>query len=261
MSLWRRDRLRVVLTPERTLVLRPAGARATSAPMPPWQTLDALETLPAHRTLAECLASPPWRGCEADLVLSNRWVCHVLSEAPGALLSPSEEQALAQARICAVYGGQAQDWRISVHSQPPDAGILAAAVSSRRIQDVQDALGQARVMRFNIRPLLSVAARALGKRFRKGWWVVVEPGWWCLLKAERGAWRHIHCQPCGEDWPEHLAAHLLRTQRLVGDSPVPAAVWVQPIDCTAPQPLVYPPGWTGKLLLPPGKSQWDWDRI
>jgi len=261
VSLWRRERMRVILTPEHTLVLRPVGVRAISAATQPRQILDALDTLPAHRALAECLTSPPWRGCDVDLVLSNRWVCYALSEAPGALLRPSEEQALAQAQICAVYGGQAQDWRISVQSQPPDAGVFAAAVSSRRIQDVQSVLEQAGVARYTLRPLLSVAVRTLRKSLHTGWWVVVEPGWWCLLKAERGTWRHISCQPCDEDWAEHLATHLERTQRLVGNSPASAVVWVQPIGCGAPQPMVYPPGWTGQLVLPSGQPQWNWERI
>ncbi len=258
MSLWRRERVRVVLTPEQTLVLRPSLAR-TAAPQS--QSLDPVETPQAYQALAACLALPQWRAAGVDIVLSNRWVCYALSEAPGAILRGTEERALAQARICAVYGGQAQDWRISVQSQPPDAGVFAAAIASQRMVNLLAALERAAVSRYTLRPLLDVAARSMATSLRAGWWVVVEPGWWCVLKASRGAWRHVSCQPCGDDWAARLAAHLQRSQLLAGEPSAPAQIWVQPIGCEATERLTYPAGWAGRLVLPAKSRMWDWAQI
>lgn len=257
MSLWRRERLRLVLTPEQTWALHrhPNGKdQAEQRQFDPIESLDGSEAVTAY------LSEPRWRNTEVDILVSNRWVAYTLSEPPGALLNPVEENALALARTCAVYGGNAADWCVSVQSQPPDAGVFAAAMRVARIETIQSVLDAAGVKRYQLRPLLDAAATQKLRKSR-GWWVVVEPGMACLLKMERGAWRHVACHPCANDWPTQLARHLHRAHDLAGESDGGSPVWFQPIGCTVTGSPTVPEGWTSHLVLPAGAAMWDWDRI
>lgn len=258
MLRWRRDRVRVVLTPEQTLVLRPASGRAGATSM---QRLEALETEQAQLALIACLASPAWHASDVEVLVSNAWIGYALSAAPGALLGPAEEHALAQATICRVYGGRPENWQVSMQSQPPDAGVLAAGLPRVRMDTLRAIFRQAAVSRLTVRPLLDHAARTLRHTLRSGWWVVVEPGWWVVLQADRSVWRYVQGQPCGADWPQHLASHLRRTQNLTGDRDRSSQVLVQPIACQAPATLTYPPGWSGKMVAPRGATAWPWETI
>lgn len=258
MSLWRREHVRLVLFPERTLALHRLTTGTNTGNR---HVLGSLDDPEGRQGLAKFLLSPGIRNADIDIIVSNRWVNYTLSDPPGAMLRAAEESALALAKTCAVYGGKAQDWCVSVQSQPPDAGVFSAAMKTSRVEAMRELMNEAGIRKYSLRPLLDAAAGAINKQPDKGWWIVVEPGMWCLLRSEDGAWRHVACQTCTNNWSDHLASHLLRAHAINGDSADTKHAWLQPIGCAATKPPIFPEGWQGQLVLPPGEPMWDWDRI
>ncbi len=259
MSLWRLERVRVVLRPDETLLLRTGAARGSALRS---QSLAPLDEPEGPERFAEALASPEWRARALDIVISNALVRFVVTDPHGASLSQLEERALASARLIAIHGGTPQDWRLAVQSQPSDEGVFAAAIATPLFDAVQAAAARAGIPRFRLRPMLTAAEGRAARRLSSGWWVLVEPGWWCLLEANKGAWRQIVGEPCPEDWPNHLALRLERATRAAGRAASPLPIRVQAIGTPLPDRVAYPPGWAGERVLPKKDGDaWDWERF
>ncbi len=250
--------MRIVLRPTETLLLRAGRVGGNTFPR---QSIAPLDDGQGREALAESLTSPGWRAGRLDVVISNALVRYVVTEPPGAFLSRSEERALATARLAAIYGETARDWRLVTQSQPPDAGVFAAAIPAALFDAVRAAAAKAGIRRLRLRPLLDVAgARAKGP-FANGWWVLAEPGWWCLLEAHRGAWRQIVSEPCVPEWPEHLALRLERAVLAAGRAPSPMPVRVQAVGTPLPDRIDHPAGWTGERVEPKGGGAWHWEAL
>ncbi|MBT9541310.1 hypothetical protein [Thiobacillus sp.] len=218
MSRWSADPLHIALAPGEVALLAGSESRLlTTEAHTPASLLPLLDA---------ALADAVWPRRRITVVLSQQFVRPVLTPPPGKALAQDEEAALVVASLREIYGDEAASWRIAVHSQPPHAGLLGAAVDGAFMQQLDDLLARHGCRSLSITPLASHAVRRLPPRF-DGWWIGVEPGWATLLGAHAGIWQHVAAQPLGADWrtalPEWLAAE-------AGGAAAPIArqAWLQP---------------------------------
>lgn len=214
MSRWSADPLRILLAPGEAALLRAQDSLVLATP-----ERGAASLLPLLDT---ALADAAWHSRRAEVVLSQHFVRHVLTPPPGKALSRSEENALVGASLREIYGDEANSWKIEVHSQPPQHGLLGAAVDAAFAQQLDALLARHGFRDVAVHPLVSVAARHLPKKI-EGWWALVEPGWLSLFGASRGIWQHVSGQPIDDGWatilPELIAREAL--------SDTLQTVWIQ----------------------------------
>lgn len=214
MSRWWAEPLRIALAPGEAALLRGDKQLVLSTP-----ERSAASLLPL---LDAVLADIAWRGSRVEVVLSQHFVRHVLTPPPRKALSCDEERALVAAALRNIYGDEASAWQIKVHSQPPQHGLLGAAVDASFTQQLDALLARHGFCDISIRPLASVAATRLPAQL-DGWWALVETGWLSLFNASRGIWQSVAAQPIDTGWSTQLTELIARES--VGD--VLPTVWVQ----------------------------------
>lgn len=250
MSRWSADSLRIALAPGEAALLRPRGTPASRVLATSERNASSLLSL-----LDEALADPDWHGRRVEVVLSQHFVRHVLTPPPGRTLSRAEERALVGASLRNIYGDEALQWNVQVLSQPPQHGLVGAAMDASFIQQLDALLARHGFREVAIRPLASVAARRLPQRLA-GWWALAEPGWLSLFGSANGIWRHVAGQPVGDDWITVLP-ELIDRETAAAAEALSSAVWVQAVG-TGPIPkpaagdwqvLPHDPGTRGALAL------------
>ena len=218
MSRWSVDPLKLALAPGEVALLGGGESRLLAT-----EARNAASLLPL---LDEALADPVWPCRRVEVVVSQQFVRQVLTPPPGKALARVEEAALVTASLREIYGDEAAGWRIAVHSQPPHAGLVGAAVDGDFMQQLEALLARHNCRNVTITPLASRAVRRLPARF-DGWWIGVEPGWATLMGASAGIWHHLAAQPLDADWravlPEWLA-----TEAECSAATIARQVWLQP---------------------------------
>ncbi len=227
MSRWSAETLRIALVPGEAALLNPRGTRVlTTHERSPASLLPLLD---------EALSDPDWHGRRVEVVLSQHFVRHVLTPPPGKALRRNEEAALVAASLREIYGDEAARWRVQVHSQPPQAGLVGAAVDESFAQQLDALLARHGFREVAIRPLASVAARRLPKTF-DGWWALVETGWLSLFGGADGVWQHLAGQPIDADWVAALP-ELIEREAAWAAPPTMPTVWIQALGVgTVPTP-------------------------
>lgn len=222
MSRWLAEPLRIGLAPGE-VALRLGGTTRVQPAQDeqPGSLLPALEQ--ALHELPEARA--------AYVTLSQKLVRHTLTPDPGKALRRDEELALARASLEMIFGREATDWRVAVHSQPPGAGLFAAAIDAGLADALESLLARHGARRIHIGPVLRDIVRSLPQRY-SGWVACAEPGWITLLAATRGTWRHHAVLPCGPDWQTLLPDWLMREAVAVAPAP-PATLALRSL---GPQP-------------------------
>lgn len=214
MSRWWAEPLRIALAPGEAALLRGDKHLVLSTP-----DRSAAGLLPL---LDAALADAAWRGSRVEVVLSQHFVRHVLTPPPRKAISQAEERALVAAALRNIYGDAASGWQVEVYSQPPQYGLLGAAVDAALAQPLDVLLARHGFRDIHIRPLACVAASRLPAKL-DGWWALVETGWLSLFNASRGIWQSVAAQPIDTAWATQLPELIAR--ETVGDA-VPN-VWVQ----------------------------------
>jgi hypothetical protein len=222
VSRWSADSLRIALAPGEVALLRPRGTPASRVLATDERSAASLLPL-----LDEALADPDWRGRRVEVVLSQHFVRHVLTPPPGKALSRTEERALVSASLRGIYGDEARQWNVQVLSQPPQHGLVGAAMDASFIEQLDALLARHGFREVAIRPLASVAAQHLPGRFT-GWWALAEPGWLTLFGSANGVWQHISGQPVSDDWGDVLP-DLIEREAAAATPAFPSAVWVQAV--------------------------------
>ena len=220
MSRWSAKPLRIALAPGEVALLRARGTPASRVLTTPERTAASLLPL-----LDEALADPDWHSQRVEVVLSQHFVRHVLTPPPGKALSHIEERALVVASLREIYGDTVDQWSVQVISQPPQYGLVGAAIDTSLVQQLDALLARHGFRDVHIRPLASVAARRLPNRIQ-GWWVLAEPGWLSLFGMQNGAWQHVAAQPSDEGWAAALP-ELIEREAGLATLPTPPTVWLQ----------------------------------
>ena len=215
MSLWSRDQLRIALAPNGLALVRHRGnpAKPTASKSIACDTRDWQSLMPL---LERELADVAWRGAGAEVVLSNHYVRYVLTTPPGKALVQAEEEALAAASFREIYGAEADNWRIRVQSQPPQFGLVGAAIDESLALQLGDLFQRQNVTDWALNPLATLAAQSYSQA--ADWWVLAEPGWMCLFKSAGGYWRYLSSQAVDDNWRSTLPEMLDREARMAGDN-------------------------------------------
>ena len=244
-------------TPENTLILLPKAQNK-------WEELPPITAAERNDALSQAWSEYGRQRVHIDVTLSNRFVRYALTAAPGRILSPDQEEALAAAQICNIYGGSAHDWAVSLHPQPPGAGLVAAAVESALHNTFTRLQASLEKATFAVQPALSKALQQLPADARRSgrsakWFVLTEPGWLSLLfLSETGLWKFIDNQPCDDHWPQQLEQHLKRAQAICGAPEAHYPVWLQTIGAAPLVPPTLPAGWTAFPISPPERKSYAW---
>lgn len=244
MSRWSADSLRIALAPGEIALLCGAQSRILSSGE---RTAAALLPL-----LDEALADASWRRQRVDVILSQHFVRQHLTPPPGKALKRAEETALVAATLHDIYGAEARNWRIAVHSQPPHAGLVGAAIDAGFLQTLEALLTRHGAHNFTITPFASRAVQALPARL-DGWWVGIEPGWATLMGARGGVWQHIAAQPVGADWHTSLPEWIAREAECAAQ-PIERHVYLQPVGVGAIS-SVATTGWRWETLPHDAKAR------
>jgi hypothetical protein len=214
VSLWSRDQLRIALTPHGLALLRhqgnplkPVASKSIACDARDWHSLLPL--------LERELSEPAWRAPQVHVVLSNQYVRYVLTAPPGKALTREEEQALVGASFREIYGNEVADWRIRVDSQPPQFGLVGAAIDESLAALLGELFKRHHYGNWTLNPLASLASHHPVPQ-TANWWVLVEPGWMCLFNTARNYWRYVSSQPVDEHWRNTLPNMLDREARMTG---------------------------------------------
>jgi hypothetical protein len=238
VSRWSADPLRIGLAPGEIALRQGSELRRLSSEAP---GLSALLPL-----LDNALDDAAWSLRRIEIVLSQHFVRQILTPPPGKALSRSEESALAAASLREVYGEDADSWQVSVHSQPPHAGLLGAAIDRAPLAGLETLLARHGCRRYSVTPLASRAMGQLPARF-DGWWVAVEPGRATLMGRHAGVWQHLAAQPVDDHWRDSLP-DWLEHEAACAAVPIPQHVWIQPVGLGAVGSITHT-GWQWQVLL------------
>lgn len=209
--------------PGEAALLRAGNSRVLTSP-----ARSAVSLLPL---LDAALGEPAWQCPRVEVVLSQHFVRHVLTPPPGKALSRVEEQALVAASLRDIYGEATSHWQVQVHTQPPQYGLVGAAVDAALVQQLDALLARHGCRDVHIRPLASHAARRLPARF-DGWWVLAETGWLSVFGGTRGVWHHLMAQPVDADWAATLP-QLIEREAAQAALDMPTTVWIQALGAGA----------------------------
>jgi hypothetical protein len=218
VSRWSADPLQLALVPGEVALLGGGESRLLAT-----SSRSAASLLPL---LDEALTDAVWPRRRVEVVLSQQFVRQVLTPAPGKALAREEEAALVAASLREIYGDEAAGWRVAVHSQPPHAGLVGAAVDGDFLQQLETLLARHACRNVIITSVASRAVKRLPTRF-DGWWIGVEPGWATLMGASAGVWQHLAGQPLGEDWRSVLP-DWLASEAECAAVPIAKQAWLQP---------------------------------
>jgi len=222
VSRWSANSLRIALAPGEVALSRPEGTPATRV-----LTTEALDLHSLLPLLEIALAEAEWRRARVEVVVSQHFVRHVLTPPPGKALSRVEEHALVKGSLRDIYGDTAEEWQLQVMSQPPQYGLLGAAMDARFLVQLDALLTRHGFRDIAIHPLATVAARHLPRNYA-GWWVLAESGWLSLFAGTTQAWQHVTAQPVDAEWRGALPDLIARETELAAQPPA-SAVWVQAV--------------------------------
>ena len=222
MSRWLADSLRIACAPGEVALRRTRGTPASRT-----LTTDDRNAASLLPLLEEALADSNWHARRVEVVISQRLVRHVLTPAPGKTLSRAEERALVIGSLRNIYGDEALQWQVQIMSQPPQHGLIGAAMDATFIEQLGELLKRHGFQNIAIRPLASVAAHHLPRQY-SGWWVLAEPGWVSVLGGTTHHWQHVAAMPADTDWLAGLP-DLIKRETEMTTASLPAAVWIQPV--------------------------------
>jgi hypothetical protein len=198
-----REELRVVLYPERVLMLR-IGRELTrrgmvrrvietrTVPCAAAEGADAAWSA-AIATLAAELPALAYNTAFATVILSNHFMRYALVPWSAALKDAAEEAVYTRHFFRQLYGSAAESWDLRLNADRPGAAQLASAVDGRLAQAVRNVFDDAGIRLRSMQPGLMAAYNSCRDRLQAGsaWFVLFEPGNLCVALLQQGAWRSI----------------------------------------------------------------------
>lgn len=206
MSLLWRDQVRIGLGPDRLIF---AGYRRgvhtrlvrkdiieihPDADQLYWRA--AIDALPA--ALAAYGPGKP----DVTVVLSNCFVRYALLARNSAVRNEAEWIAVARHRMTSVHGKIAEGWEIRVTETARNGPLIACAVDSTLLDDLQAKVAEGRALLASVQPyLVAVFNRIRPKIIHESCWLLIEePGCLMLVLIRNGQWLSIRCRHVDADW-------------------------------------------------------------
>jgi hypothetical protein len=226
VSLPWRDRLTVLVSPERVSVLRTrSGFRAQPAERIDVACAVSPAALAIPAALDEALSALQMLGAGrrdvfkplAQVVLSHRLAPLCLVPHARALRNEAEREAAARHAFEAVYGATTADWQIVVDSSSADSA-MAAGLDGPLIDGLRLSLSEAGVALCSIEPLIASAVASASPTLRSGpaWVVVAEPQLVVLARHDGGVWRSVRAHRPRQELATDLGMWLKQARLIAG---------------------------------------------
>jgi len=259
VSLSWRDRLYVVLTPRRVVLVRlgkGVGTRVVAkeilaCPEPAGEGAPLWQ--PALAALQAALPHRQWKHAEVRAILSNHFVHYLLVPWQEKVSGDEEQLALVRYSFSEVYGDAMDDWDLLWSEGRPPAPSLACAVDRRLVAGLREICAAAGLPLASIQPYLTAAFNHWCRELdgQRDWFLLAEEGRLCLAWFQEGEWAGVHCQQVGVDWGRELPQILERALLLAGRDHPPERLCITAPD-KAPGDMALAEGWSGSLFkLPP----------
>lgn len=221
LPLWR-DELRVVLAPEKLVLVRLGWTLTGRGPSRRVMSKSVVDCAPAAsgeaswegaiQTLDAELPRLLVRKTVARVVLSNHFTRYALMPWSETLSDATEEEAYARHCFRQGYGVAAEHWELRL--SPEGAGLpqLASAVDARLLAALRTVFERHGVAIDSLQPRLMAAYNHCRRTLHKlsAWFVMYEPGCLCLALLQHGRWASVRTMRVGSDWHNTLAQALER---------------------------------------------------
>lgn len=214
MSLLWRDQVRIVLCPDRLVVVRFArgfgtrvvarGVLPVDAASPDWkQALSILRSM---------LKQNIRQSGEAVVVLSSRFVQHQLLPWSDTILSEPERHALARHVYRQTYGESSDSLELRISEGGFGAASVVSGVESEFVSGIREAFKSSSLKLVSIQPFLMNAFNRWHATLRRDaqWFVLAESGTLCMALLCKGRWQCLRMMQRTENWFEELQLALHR---------------------------------------------------
>lgn len=216
MSLLWRDQVRVLLCPDRLVVVRLARGlrrRVVAKQIVPCAGAGA-DWRPALSALEQVLKQAAWQNAKATVVLSGWFASYLLLPPSDAILDDQEGRALAQHVCTRTYGDAAASLELRLSEASLRGGTVVSCVEKDLLGALRSAFAGSSLKLTSVQPALMGAFNAWrGKRGSEAqWFALVESGTLCLALLHRGDWRCLRVKRLAGDWAQELQMLLRREQ-------------------------------------------------
>jgi len=245
VSLWRRDQLRILLSPQQVTLLRLAGGRASRV---------------CDKRIVPCYASKPgessWRNAvntlravlpefdarKADVfvLLSNHFARYMLVPHSDEISTANEEEALVRHHFTQIYGAAAEHWALRLSDSAERGGLRVACAIDKELPESLRALFQSTQLTLrSIQPYFMAAFNQWRHHFKgAAWFALVEQGSLCLARFQNNHWHSIKSIKTGNNWFRELALQLEREEFLSDNGAANAKIpiFIFAPGCSEPTP-------------------------
>lgn len=207
-----RDRVRIVLRPDRVILVRLAGALTPRVSAKEIVDCAGDGWQPAVAALAGALKGAKWQRADATVILSSHFVRYLLVPWSDQLVTEEERAAWVRHSFTEVHGADAAQWEFRWSEEGPGRPQVASAVEQALPAAIREVFKASTLRLRSLQPYAMAAfnhwrrAMAGPERF----FLLAEPGRLCLAALSQGQWRSFHSRRLGEAWQEELPRFLER---------------------------------------------------
>lgn len=219
MSLWWRDRVRIIVAPDAVRLARISSAREGRVETVP-VVQAAAKVYDSNANIIDALRqasqSAGVRKADAEVLLSSHLVRFLLMPWSKDLATDDEREAYARLEFEAIHGERARQWRIAMGDQIAGASALACAIDDAFLREMRDALAAAQMRVVSVAPHFAsvfnryrakLSAKQCGFAFVESARVTI--GW-----LQRGAWQAVSAPRISESLAQVLASELRQARTL-----------------------------------------------
>lgn len=232
-----RDELRILIQPQRLLVIR-LKHRFGRHTIIDQHEIDLAPTEDAHdvdlkpifqdlwrpavSALRSVLGGPRWQRTIPTIVLSNHFVRYAIIPWNAELANTAERDAYLRHCFTLAYGETARYWDLCLSPVSFGQPALASGIATPLLEAIRLELEQAGLAAQNIHPNLMLAANETRAYLGKGntgmslCFVSLEPGRLCLGLVENGQWRSLKNIAAEADISKQLRALIQRESIMAG---------------------------------------------
>lgn len=216
MSLLWRDQVRVLLCPDRLVVVRLVRGlrrRVVAKQIFPCAG-DGADWRPALSALEAVLKLAPWQNAQATVVLSGWFASYLLLPPSDAILDDQERQTLARHLCTRTYGEAAASLELRLSESSLRGGTVVSCVEKELLGALRSVFAASSLKLVSVQPALMGAFHAWrGKRSSETQWLaLVESGTLCLALMHQGDWKSLRVKRLAGDWAQELQMVLHREQ-------------------------------------------------
>ncbi len=219
MSLSWRDRVRVVLRPDRVILVRLARGMRPRVSAKEILACTADGWQPALAALAGALKGAHWRRADATVILSNHFVRYLLVPWSDQLVTDEERAAWVRHTFAEVHGADAAQWEFRWSEEGPGHPQVASAVEQALLAGIREVFKGSTLRLCSLQPYAMSAfnhwRRAMHGQER--FFLLAEPGRLCLASLGHDQWRSFRSWRLGEAWQDELPCFLER-ELLLGEA-------------------------------------------